>query len=71
VCLLGYRLVHWTKSYADYQQDGVAPLLARMRAQPPRGGDILLFHDHNPHTVAALEQQIPRWRDVGLSFANL
>jgi peptidoglycan-N-acetylglucosamine deacetylase len=71
VCQLGYRLVHWTKTHADYQQDGVEPLLARMNAQPPVGGDILLFHDHNPNTVAALEQQIPRWQSAGLSFASL
>src|SRR5690606_16332590 len=30
VCRLGYRLVHWTRTYGDYRQDGVSPLLERM-----------------------------------------
>lgn len=68
---LGYRLVHWTKTYGDYRQDGAAPLLQRMRAQPPEPGDILLFHDHNPHTVAALAEQVPRWHESGLTFGAL
>lgn len=71
VCRLGYRLVHWTRTYGDYRQDGVVPLLQRMQAQPPERGDILLFHDHNPHTVVALAQQIPRWQASGLTFGAL
>lgn len=71
VCRLGYKLIHWTKTYGDYQQDGVEPLLARMKKQPPAGGDVLLFHDHNPHTVSALDQQIPCWQSAGLTFETL
>lgn len=71
VCRLGYRLVHWTRTYDDYRNDGVSPLLDRMNERSPVGGDILLFHDHNPHTIAALERQIPIWRSGGHTFARL
>ncbi|MEO6712643.1 MAG: polysaccharide deacetylase family protein [Mycobacteriales bacterium] len=71
VCRLGYRLVHWTRTYSDFQQDGTMPLLARMNEQPPSAGDIVLLHDHNSHTVAALADQIPRWRAAGFGFCTL
>lgn len=71
VCRLGYRLVHWTRTYSDFQQDGTLPLLARMNDQPPAAGDIVLLHDHNSHTVAALADQIPRWRAAGFDFCTL
>lgn len=71
VCHLGYRLVHWTKTYGDYKQDSVSALLGRIDNQPPAGGDILLFHDHNPYTVAALAWEIPRWKKAGFSFRSL
>lgn len=71
VAALGYRIVHWTRTYSDYQRDGLAPLLARMSAAPPQPRDIVLLHDHNPFTIAALAQLIPRWQADGLGFATV
>jgi len=71
VCRAGYTLVHWTKTYSDYRQDGVAPLMQRIDAEPPIAGDVLLFHDHNVHTVRALDAKLPQWRANGLEFAPL
>jgi peptidoglycan/xylan/chitin deacetylase (PgdA/CDA1 family) len=69
--LWGYRLVHWSKTYSDYRQDGSSPLLARIRALGLEPRDIALFHDNNPHTVAALAEILPLWQAVGRSFVGL
>lgn len=71
VCQPGYCLVHWTKTYGDYQCDGAARLLARMRNAPPVARDIALLHDHNPDTVAVLRTLIPEWLAAGIRFARI
>ncbi|HEY8976520.1 MAG TPA: polysaccharide deacetylase family protein [Burkholderiaceae bacterium] len=70
-CRAGYTLVHWTRTYSDYRQDGVDALTRRIDAEPPIAGDVLLFHDHNPYTVRALDSKLPQWRAKGLQFAPL
>jgi peptidoglycan/xylan/chitin deacetylase (PgdA/CDA1 family) len=71
VAALGYDTVHWTRTYSDYQCDGTEPLARRMDEQPARARDIVLLHDHNPHTVEALARAIPRWTSNGLGFQSL
>jgi peptidoglycan/xylan/chitin deacetylase (PgdA/CDA1 family) len=71
VARLGYRLVHWSRTYSDYRRDGTDPLVARMDRDPIRAGDIVLLHDNNPYTPAALERVLPRWRRNGVRFASL
>ncbi len=71
VCRAGYTLVHWTKTYSDYKQDGVEALTRRIDAEPAIAGDILLFHDHNVHTVHTLDSKLPQWRSAGLKFEAL
>jgi peptidoglycan/xylan/chitin deacetylase (PgdA/CDA1 family) len=71
VCGAGFKLVHWTKTFSDYKQDGVAALIGRIESAPPIAGDVLLFHDQNAFTVEALVTQLPRWRQKGLAFQAL
>lgn len=66
-----YRVVHWSKTYSDYLQDGAPALLARIRARGLEPRDIALFHDTNRHTVEALEQVLPLWRAAGRGFVSL
>jgi peptidoglycan/xylan/chitin deacetylase (PgdA/CDA1 family) len=68
---LGYKLVHWSRTYSDYRCDGREALLARMRPQPPRARDIILLHDTNPHTVEALQDMLPRWLATSVTFTRL
>jgi peptidoglycan-N-acetylglucosamine deacetylase len=70
-CRAGYTLVHWSRTYSDYRQDGVAPLLSRMEHLGAAAGDILLLHDTNPHTVDAVGAMLPRWLDARLRFVTL
>lgn len=71
VCGQGYRVVHWSKTFSDYQEVSADALQRRIEAAGVEAGDILLFHDHNPHTVHALRAVISAWRSTGLSFATL
>jgi len=68
VAQLGYKLVHWSKTYSDYRCDGTSGLLHRMNEDPAMNRDILLFHDTNPYTVEALSSIIPAWQSRGLCF---
>lgn len=70
VCRLGYCMVHWTRTYSDYQRDGVQSLLERFDTFPPQPGDIVLLHDHNAYTVAALDQRLALWK-ITLKFISL
>lgn len=67
----GYRLIHWTRTYSDYLQDGSAPLLHRIRARGLGARDIALFHDNNVHTVEALSEVLPDWLAHGRTFITL
>jgi peptidoglycan/xylan/chitin deacetylase (PgdA/CDA1 family) len=71
VLSFGYRVVHWTRTYGDYQQEGTQPLLRRMAEVPARARDIVLLHDHNPFTVEALAAMLPSWRARGLELERL
>ena len=71
VCGQGYRVVHWSKTFSDYHEVSAAALQLRIEAAGVKAGDILLFHDHNPHTVQALRTVIPAWVSSGLTFATL
>ena len=71
VCRAGYTLVHWTHTYSDYRQDGTEALIGRIDAAPPIAGDVLLFHDHNAYSVAALASRLPQWQAAGLRFESL
>jgi peptidoglycan-N-acetylglucosamine deacetylase len=68
---LGYRLVHWSRTYSDYLQDGREALLQRILAEPPVARDIILLHDNNPYTGEALHEILPRWLGAGLRFAAI
>jgi peptidoglycan/xylan/chitin deacetylase (PgdA/CDA1 family) len=71
VCGQGYCLVHWTKTYSDYKKDGIENLLRRFRGNRPVARDIVLLHDHNEDTVAAMRTLIPEWQAAGITFSAL
>jgi len=71
VCRLGYCLVHWTKTYSDYLNDGADRLVERMQKDPVRPRDIALLHDHNSDTLDALARMIPQWRRQEIEFERL
>lgn len=67
----GWHVVHWSYDSLDYQKPGVERLLERLRAAPPHGGDIMLFHDDNELCLHALKTLIPEWKAQGYSFSRV
>lgn len=67
----GYKLVHWSKTYSDYRQDGAGPLLQRIRRIGLQPRDIALFHDNNPYTLEALGEMLPEWQQTGRTFTTV
>lgn len=67
----GYRLVHWSKTYSDYLQDGAEALRGRVRRLGLAPRDIALFHDNNAYTIEVLEQALPEWLAQGRTFSRL
>jgi peptidoglycan/xylan/chitin deacetylase (PgdA/CDA1 family) len=72
----------WKSPSAQWLIDRIAPIAERARRPSQRAGgtgDILCLHDGShrqqntdrPHTLAALEHWLPRWRDLGLEFVTI
>ena len=63
-------LVLWSIDSMDYKLDHQA-VVERLRAMPPRDGDIILFHDDGERALLALEVLLPEWERAGLRFPPL
>jgi peptidoglycan/xylan/chitin deacetylase (PgdA/CDA1 family) len=71
--VLGHRrrAVLWTLDSRDHLLDGAAPIVERVAPAPLVGGSILLFHDDNAFTPAALPSLIHALRQRGFAFATV
>lgn len=73
----GAGVVMWSRLARDWKPQATEPIVQRLRRV--RGGDIVLLHDGDHrapggdrrHTVEALANWIPRWRDAGLHMVTL
>jgi peptidoglycan-N-acetylglucosamine deacetylase len=73
----GAGVVMWSTLAWDWKPSRVEKVVGHL--QRVRGGDIVLLHDGDfrepegdrHHTVAALAQWLPRWRDAGIRFMSL
>lgn len=66
----GDALAYWSRDSMDYTWS-VDRVVHAFNERPPRGGDILLFHDDGDVAGSALERLLPRWKEQGLGFATL
>lgn len=62
----GRPIVFWSYDSLDYRRGDSADVLAMMREQPPRAGDIVLMHDDGPTAGVVLDALLPEWRAAGL-----
>lgn len=70
-CLVGMdNLVLWSRDSMDYRENS-ATIVDAFRRQPPKSGEIILFHDDHPTSTEALEVLIPEWRRSGFGFEAL
>ncbi len=65
------NIAFWSFDSLDYQERTAEELVAMLRAQPPRTGDIVLMHDDRAHTVELLEVMLPQWRAQGFRLDAL
>lgn len=65
------RLIHWSYDSLDYQNPSHEVLVARLRNEPPRVGDIVLMHDDSDRAGDALRVVLPEWLASGYTFAAL
>jgi len=83
---LNLQVVTWTLLPGDWRAETddwlvrrLDPISAHARSSRATGGDILCLHDGNhraqnadrTHTLAALDQCLPRWRERGLEFVTM
>lgn len=64
-------VAYWSYDSLDYRAQPAVDLAARLRAQPPQAGDIVLMHDDNARAGEALAGLLPHWRALGHSFQSL
>jgi len=69
--LKGQQIVMWSVDSMDYKKAGVDDIMSQVNSVGLKGGDILLFHDDNTHTIEALAPLAKRVRGGNLTFNNL
>jgi peptidoglycan/xylan/chitin deacetylase (PgdA/CDA1 family) len=65
------NLAYWSYDTLDYQNHQPEELAARLRAQPPRAGDVMLMHDDSDCSRRVLEALLPEWKQHGFTFPAL
>ena len=65
------KLLYWSYDTLDYQGREPSELAQRLRALPPRAGDVMLMHDDSACSRQLLEQLLPEWKQRGFTFPAL
>jgi len=65
------RVAFWSYDSLDYQKQSPDEVIAVLRRDPPRAGDIVLMHDDSGAAAKVLEAMLPEWAAAGLKFSSL
>ena len=65
------NLTYWSYNSMDYLRRPPEQLIKRMRATPPRPGDVVLMHDDDDCSISMLESLLGEWRAAGFQFHAL
>lgn len=65
------KLAYWSYDTLDYQKREPDELTERLRAAPPRAGDVMLMHDDSDCSRRMLEKLLPEWKQRGFTFRAL
>lgn len=68
---LGQTIALWNVDPKDFAMPGLAAATAWEATYPPRGGDVVLFHDTHPWATGVLPQLAAKARRRGLEFTTL
>jgi peptidoglycan/xylan/chitin deacetylase (PgdA/CDA1 family) len=64
-------VVLWNVDPKDFVGPTADAVWDRLRATPPRGGDVVLLHDNHPHAARLVPDLAPVVRDRGLTFTTV
>lgn len=65
----GRRLAMWSRDSLDYMHQA-DKVVTGLSSEPPKSGDILLFHDDGGVASKALATLLPDWLKQGFSFGS-
>jgi peptidoglycan/xylan/chitin deacetylase (PgdA/CDA1 family) len=71
VWFMRHTVVLWNVDPKDFAQPSSQALIDQFTTRPLCGGDLVLLHDTEPHTAAAVPAIIATARQSGLQFAGL
>jgi len=67
----GRNLTYWSYNSMDYLRRPPAELIKRMRAVPPRPGEVILMHDDGDCSIRMLQTLLGEWASAGFRFCAL
>ncbi|SEL09512.1 Peptidoglycan/xylan/chitin deacetylase, PgdA/CDA1 family [Pseudoxanthomonas sp. GM95] len=65
------NLTYWSYNSMDYQRGDPVEFIARMRAAPPKAGEVILMHDDGDCAIRMLETLLGEWQAAGFQFCAL
>ncbi len=68
---LNITAIHWSRDSMDFMKEDPATTVKRFEDKPVNSGDILLFHNDDPHCIEALDLLIPKWLSQGYTLSAL
>lgn len=69
--LVGVTGVHWSYDSEDFRKEPANAIVDRFKVVPPKGGEIILFHDDHVKCVDALSYLLPIWKEQGFTFESM
>ena len=64
-------VAYWSYDSMDYRHWPDDEVIARLRAQPPRAGELVLMHDDDACAARVLATMLPEWNKAGRSLRML
>jgi peptidoglycan/xylan/chitin deacetylase (PgdA/CDA1 family) len=64
-------VAYWSYDSMDYKHWSDEAVIARLRAQPPRAGELVLMHDDDACAARVLATMLPEWIAAGRSLRAL
>ncbi|NMA79163.1 MAG: polysaccharide deacetylase family protein [Clostridiales bacterium] len=68
---MGYKFIQWNVDSIDWKDLEKDKMINRIVSRTKNGGDILLFHNDRPNTMAALPEIINKLKENGFEFVTV
>ena len=68
---MGYKFIQWSVDSIDWKDLEKDKMVNRIVSRTENGGEILLFHNDRPNTMAALPEIIEKLKEKGFEFVTV